>query len=214
MCADKLLARIRGDHSSHGIFAKAKGFQGLLLALKTRIDEVMDERKKLLKKIKVCEPWPIHLPCFVWSPDLSTCAVQALSEKPSDKEVAESGNCQRCRQDWKKQGPMCKNCHLSDEIEAYDKMLFTYTKQSLNHMAEEEEEDEAAQPGRCPLPRPPSLPSPCPKPSSRPRSLLQRAGVATGLRRWVGRRAISASTRPCSRSGRRRRPFGCSTPRS
>ena len=55
-------------------------------------------------------------------------ALDRMSEKPSDKEVLENGNCKRCRQDWGKIGQECGHCKREDVYNVYFYSLHTHRR--------------------------------------------------------------------------------------
>ena len=52
-----------------------------------------------------------------------------LSPSPTDYEVAESGNCFRCRADWGKRGPLCAHCKLEATHDEYFYSLYSHRRQ-------------------------------------------------------------------------------------
>lgn len=57
--------------------------------------------------------------------------MQALSEKPSARDLAENLNCQQCRADWDKTGPVCRHCRLQAEIRDYHETIFVMEEQGV-----------------------------------------------------------------------------------
>ncbi|KAL1518983.1 hypothetical protein AB1Y20_003252 [Prymnesium parvum] len=55
--------------------------------------------------------------------------LDALPARPSAAEVAESGNCGKCRVDWMKVGPECRHCKLERVYEEREKYFFSYRRQ-------------------------------------------------------------------------------------
>lgn len=48
--------------------------------------------------------------------------VRNMSESPSAGEVWENSHCQRCRADWHQTGPVCKHCHLEDDLVKFERL--------------------------------------------------------------------------------------------
>lgn len=48
--------------------------------------------------------------------------VMKLSSDVSSGEVLENSQCQRCRSDWQQTGPVCKHCHLEDDLVKLEKL--------------------------------------------------------------------------------------------
>lgn len=79
--------------------------------------------------------------------DQKTCleAVMKLMEDPSAGEVLENSHCNRCRSDWQQTGPVCKHCHLEDDLIKIEKLsndpeiscvLKAMTKVVKSHLSE------------------------------------------------------------------------------
>ena len=49
-------------------------------------------------------------------------AVMNMSESPSAGEVWENSHCRRCRADWHQTGPVCKHCHLEDDLVKFERL--------------------------------------------------------------------------------------------
>jgi len=48
--------------------------------------------------------------------------VMKLSSDVTAGEVWDNSHCQRCRSDWQQQGPVCKHCHLEDDLVKLEKL--------------------------------------------------------------------------------------------
>jgi len=102
---EELLRRLKTspNKSSFPVF---QGFHGLMMALKTRVDDLEETRKILnilLRKV--------------------------LTDTPSEEEVKRNSACGVCRKDWGKTGPVCGICELDKDMTAYENKLYTYRKQ-------------------------------------------------------------------------------------
>jgi SNF2 family DNA or RNA helicase len=49
-------------------------------------------------------------------------AVLNMSESPSSGEINENSHCRRCRADWHQTGPVCKHCHLEDDLVKFERL--------------------------------------------------------------------------------------------
>eukprot|EP00624_Nannochloropsis_granulata_P003423 evm.model.NODE_27262_length_5483_cov_33.846436.2 len=101
---EELLRRLKLS-SNKGGFPVFQDYHGLLMALKARVDDLEESRKKL----KVL---------------LGT----VLTDTPSEQEIKRNSSCGVCRKDWGKTGPACAICELDKDMTAYEGKLYTYRK--------------------------------------------------------------------------------------
>jgi hypothetical protein len=87
-------------------FPVFQGFHGLMMALKTRVDDLEETRKKLNMLLR-----------------------KVLTDTPSEEEMKRNSVCGVCKKDWGKTGPVCGICELDKHMTAYEGKLYTYRKQ-------------------------------------------------------------------------------------
>lgn len=90
---------------NRGSFPKFRDYNGLLLALKTKVEDLAATRKDLNRRL------------------------QALTDNPSEEEIRKNSACGVCKKDWGKTGPECGICQLEKFLSVYESKLYSYRKQ-------------------------------------------------------------------------------------